>query len=114
MGCQKPWGPGVFVRLGDDPFESSSLRRILLSHLGDHLMSIAQSICAAFLLAVVTLLGIKPEPSVAVSLVSIVAMFVFVTWLEKRQDTELDQLTAQVKDLKNKVEMLLLNKGFGR
>jgi hypothetical protein len=77
-------------------------------------MSLAQYVSAILVAFVTGLLAFRPEFSVALALVALVALFIGISLIEKQANADLDSLTAQVKDLKSKVEMLLLNKGFGR
>lgn len=77
-------------------------------------MSISQSLIAAYLFCTIILLEIKTEAAVAVAVVSLAAMFIAVTWLERKQNKEFDLLVGQVKELKSKVDVLLLAKGMGR
>ena len=78
-------------------------------------MSLAQSLSACFVFCTIVLLGLKPDsPATAFAVASTAALFIGVTLIERRQSTEFDLLSSRVADLKNKVDMLLLNKGFGR
>ena len=80
----------------------------------ENLLSIAQSICASYVALSIVLLAYKPEFAPAAGVFCTVALFIGITWLEKNNKTDLDELSAKVTVLKNQVEMILINKGFGR
>lgn len=77
-------------------------------------MSKVQGLCGIFIAFSLALLAMRPDVDVALAVVALSVLFGAVTLIEKKQDEELELLTSQVKDLKNKVDALLLNKGFGR
>lgn len=77
-------------------------------------MSKVQGLCGIFIAFSLVLLAVRPDIDVAVASVAMASLFAAVTLIEKKQDAELDSLTLKVNDLKNKVDALLLNKGFGR
>ncbi len=77
-------------------------------------MSKTQIISAGLLGFLTGLLAIRPDLEVAVAIVSVASLFAALTYMERKQDTEFDVLTAQVKDLRDKVQAILINKGLGR
>lgn len=84
------------------------------SHEKEKALSYMQIFSCVFVGSCLASLSFRPDWPSVVALVFAFVLCGVVAALEKRGETDADGLKAQLKDLKGKVEMLMVGKGFGR
>ena len=61
------------------------------------------------------ILAIKPDsPTVAVAFVAAACLFGWVKWLDHKREIEESSLESEIKDIKSKVDSLMIARGLGR
>ena len=71
-------------------------------------------VSASFLLVSVSLLAVYPDFPLAITTSIGAVLFGFLNWLERKKLDSISNLESQIKVIKDKVEVLQMQKGFGR
>lgn len=77
-------------------------------------MTTQQLISAIFLGLSLVLLAVFPLPQIAFTTVAAAILFGFLIWIDRQKHGDLADIESQIKLLKDKIEVIQIQKGFGR